>query len=373
MLAATWRWSFHRALLSRSAFMKPFSQRKNLKRLLLLSERDAICHVQLFPFFLYASEFANQHRIEIRELPLNRFLSGQYPYRDGIDAVCFQTWFDLTRTEMESLCERIQTAWPRAKLAYLDWFAPTDLRYADVLHGHIDAYVKKNTLKDFKAYGEPTLGDTNLSNFYAKRFNIGLPERKFPIPAKFERKFVWGSGFEHSPQIFERLQKPLSLRDRSIDLHARMATDGTEWYRHMRREAQAKAAELSGAFKVTYHGRVSIREYFAELKRSKLCFSPFGYGEVCWRDFEAMSTGALLLKPDMSHLRFAHDLFRPYETYVPVRWDLGDLPEKVAYYVEQTKEREDIAKKAFDLLRSQCAKKMFLSNATQLWQLLQLN
>ena len=30
--------------------------------------------------------------------------------------------------------------------------------------------------------------------------------------------------------------------------------------------------------------------------------SPFGFGEICYRDFEAMLNGACLIKPDVSHL-----------------------------------------------------------------------
>ena len=82
------------------------------------------------------------------------------------------------------------------------------------------------------------------------------------------------------------------------------------------------------------------KEYLAELGRSKMCFSPFGYGEVCWRDFEAMMTGSLLLKPDVRHLVTDPDVFIPGETYIPIAWDFSDLAEKVEYYL-RNEERKD--------------------------------
>ena len=70
----------------------------------------------------------------------------------------------------------------------------------------------------------------------------------------------------------------------------------------MRTEAKKAVDLLPASIAVAKHELVN-RNIFSGTRESKLCFSPFGYGEVCWRDFEAMSTGAVLVKPDMSHLQ----------------------------------------------------------------------
>lgn len=69
------------------------------------------------------------------------------------------------------------------------------------------------------------------------------------------------------------------------------------------------------------------RKYLDELRNSKTCISPFGWGEVCYRDFEAVLNGALLIKPDMSHLETFPNIYKRNETYVPLRWDMTDLEE----------------------------------------------
>ena len=51
-----------------------------------------------------------------------------------------------------------------------------------------------------------------------------------------------------------------------------------------------------------------------ELAQCGICFSPFGYGEVCWRDDEAVYSGALLINPGMSHMVTEPDVFVPGET-----------------------------------------------------------
>lgn len=95
-------------------------------------------------------------------------------------------------------------------------------------------------------------------------------------------------------------------------------------------------------------GMVSQPRYYHELKNSKIVLSPFGWGEVCFRDFEAVLAGALLFKPDMSHLKTWPDIYVPYETYVPLDWDGNDLLEKTRRYLDDEKERSRIAENALE-------------------------
>jgi len=371
------RWKVHRFLVDRAGLFWPFSGRAGRKRVVFLSEWGEIADAQVYPFFLFARELARQQGIEVRELPLKQFLNGKNPYAGKADAVCFQTWFDLTHAQLDDVVDRIKAAWPGVALAYLDWFAPTDLRFAGPLYPHVAAYVKKQVFKDFSVYGRPTIGDTNLTEYYAKRFHLELPQVTFPVPAGFEQKLILGSGFEHSPLIASNLLSPPNFGGRSIDLHARLTTlhkkkAAVEWYTYMRQESLDKVADLDGGLHIASKGRVSRKKFYDELRNSKMCFSPFGYGEVCWRDFEAMCTGALLLKPDMSHLRLANDPFKPGETYVPLAWDLSDLRDKVEYYRNHASERETIARNAFEMLSQHLRQKRFVQDAVPLWRMLKL-
>lgn len=94
-------------------------------------------------------------------------------------------------------------------------------------------------------------------------------------------------------------------------------------------------------------GFVKPRQYREELENSKIVVSPFGWGEVCFRDFEAILNGALLLKPDMSHIKTWPDIYIPYETYVPMRWDGEDMKEKIDEYLKDKKKRKMIIENAF--------------------------
>ncbi|MFP4427414.1 MAG: glycosyltransferase [Spirochaetaceae bacterium] len=103
-------------------------------------------------------------------------------------------------------------------------------------------------------------------------------------------------------------------------------------------------------------GRVEQNRYNEEIRHSKITLSPFGWGELCFRDFEAVLNGSLLLKPDMSHLETWPDIFLPYETYVPTEWDGEDVVEKGAHYLEDMEERHRIVRQAFDRFREEAGK-----------------
>ena len=76
-------------------------------------------------------------------------------------------------------------------------------------------------------------------------------------------------------------------------------------------------------------GQSTPQQFVEVMKRSKVGLSPFGMGELCYRDLELIQWGCLLVKPDMSKVLTAPDLFKPMETYVPVKTDWSDLNETI--------------------------------------------
>jgi hypothetical protein len=67
---------------------------------------------------------------------------------------------------------------------------------------------------------------------------------------------------------------------------------------------------------------VSKSRYWKELRNSKLSISPFGWGEICYRDFETFISGSVLIKPSMSHMVTFPNIYIPEKTYVPVAWNM---------------------------------------------------
>jgi hypothetical protein len=100
-------------------------------------------------------------------------------------------------------------------------------------------------------------------------------------------------------------------------------------------------------------GETGQRRYNRELGNSKIVLSPFGWGELCIRDFEALRSGALLLKPDMDHLETWPDIFFKNKTYVPFSWDAGDLIALVNAFLADEAQRKQTAQNALDAYHDQ--------------------
>lgn len=90
-------------------------------------------------------------------------------------------------------------------------------------------------------------------------------------------------------------------------------------------------------------GNVSKAKYWRELRNSKLSISPYGWGEICYRDFETFISGSILIKPVMSHMVTFPDLYVPYETYVPVPWNLSGLKDLLEQLITNYSAYKNIA------------------------------
>lgn len=148
--------------------------------------------------------------------------------------------------------------------------------------------------------------------------------------------------------------KEISGSSKSIDVHARIdpvTCPSIAYQRVLFLDIISKLPEEKRKLFLT--GMTKQRKYYSELKKSKIVLSPFGWGEVCFRDFETIISGALLFKPDMSHLITFPNVYIPNETYVPLKWDGSDLLEKTEFYLNNEKERSRIAHNAYEQYKNE--------------------
>jgi glycosyl transferase family 1 len=226
----------------------------------------------------------------------------------------------------------------------------------------VDLYWKSLLLRDRRRYLQPIYAYRTYADYYHRRYAVedARPESSRPVAdardlAKLRPS--WNSGLADYTwlgparmALYERLPLSGLLRlpqrfvppsaQRPLALHCRMGTD----YPRASVACQRRmiAARLAGRLPTA---KVSRRRYIGELARSKLVVSPFGFGEITLKDFEVFLAGALLLKPDMSHVETWPDLFRAGETMMTHDWDLADFDAVIeralaeyASYVEVARE-----------------------------------
>lgn len=325
-----------------------------LVKVLIISEKNRISASQIFPFKFYSSDLSKRWKVCLIERDISTLVDHLAVLPKNADVIFFQPWFQYhTVKKIIEIIERLKEQSPNAKFVFVDAYAPLDLRFADCLDPLVDFYIKKHIYKDRSRYGAVTQGDSNLVGYYEKLYDLPpSPQVLFNVPKEFlSKKLVVGPSFFTSKDMLInlKLNSTPSSRAKIFGVHARLGVKGVPWYQAMREQALLACQPYSKGGVVTSEV-VKNSHYMRELAQSKICFSPFGYGEACWRDYEAILCGALLVKPDMSHVETDPDIFIPYETYIPVAWDFSDLAEKIDYYLVNDVARQKIVIRAYDVL-----------------------
>ncbi len=320
------------------------------QRCAVIYELNGISFAQVYPFIHYADELERRYGIQLRFFTVDQLETLDFA---AFDKVLLQLWFRREPALYETVFEKAARSGAEIT-AFLDSFAHNDLRLAQLLDGQIRFYLKKSLYKDAGLYTRATRGHTNLDDYYHRLYGIEDAEFQWDIPAGFLDKLRLSPNFFTAPHLcklfFERDIDALLARPRPIDVHARLGAKGSPWYTAMRQHALKAVISLQD-MTVIHDGKVSKRRFDAEVMESRICFSPFGYGELCWRDIEAIAAGAVLLKPSMDHLKTLPDLYEPDVTYVPVAWDFSDVAEKVAWITDNPGRAAEIARTAFKRVR----------------------
>ena len=84
--------------------------------------------------------------------------------------------------------------------------------------------------------------------------------------------------------------------------------------------------------------KLPFQEYVQKLQKSKICISPFGMGEFCFRDLEAMMFGTIILKPSHKKVDTLPNLMIDNETFIVCNYDWSDLEEKIDYILDNFNE-----------------------------------
>jgi hypothetical protein len=291
----------------------------------------------------------------------------------GDMAIVITDW----RTSVERLCDAFAAARRKrsgCKLVYFDIFDQTCTPYFGLLP-LVDAYLKSKLLSPVERYDDPLEGGYVVTDFYHRTLGWDLAGWNFgSIPDPAQRHKIlpgWNFAVSRHCRTLLRLNRLFAsrYRNRPIDVHARITPPirgENAWYERSREFAAHAAEPLQRQWRVTPHERIPQWRYLLELRRAKLVFSPFGWGEVCLRDYQAVCSGCVLLKPDMSHVRTSPDIYQAHVTYVPLRWDLSDLEEVCRRCLQNETAALTIAQTAQDRMRTYFERELFVDDIRQL-------
>lgn len=238
---------------------------------------------------------------------------------------------------------------------------------------YVDYFFNKSLFKDRSLYARRLYGDELYTDYYHREHGVVDPEPRerqaISDPALYDKlKISWNIGIGDFPRHKYRQRAAVALARalgmpwvrffyKSVEPPSAFPANGGSYDIQARwggpkrptllyhRELMLKKIAGNPRFIV---GRVPQPQYNEEIKHCKITLSPFGWGELCFRDFEAVLNGSLLLKPDMSHLETWPDIFKPYETYVPFSWEADDLVAQGERYLADEAERRRITVNAWE-------------------------
>ena len=317
--------------------------------------------VLLFPLVL--------HRRRLRERGIGlSFFTRIKPALFDCDVLCvsskfFSRWWlgSGTNSVLEFLKEARENG--AARVFWFDMGDGTGASQFEVLP-YVDRYVKGQLLRDRTQYQKNYYGMRIFTDLIHEQFGIEDATADEPhlcrIPTDEELKKLtvgwswgmmnygrwgetWGKISFRSPLlprfVPRRWYEPSA--DRPIPISCRIGT------RYTRPTVAFPRLEIKRRLQGKVPSEfISRRDFFKELTQSVGAITPFGYGEVCYRDYEIVLAGAAMIKQDMSHLETWPHIWYGEETYVPFKWDLSDFDERLEYVQTHRREMEERARAA---------------------------
>jgi hypothetical protein len=334
------------------------ASRSRVGALLISDAKETTSEEQLHPFSAYRAELKKRLNLTSVHLLLRDVLLAPKLVARPFDVILLKLSFRTSREEVRRVIEKIRQAAGKRPVIYLDGDDDICIQWPEILP-LVDLYVKKQIFRDKSRYLLRYEGKSNLTDYVSKTYGLSFADNVHaqesrPLSSDQLGKVVVGGNIALDSNIMELYAKRRGAgndRPRAIDVMFR-GNVPKDWLYYLRKDIQPSLVRLQESYSViTPQKRVTRDEYLLEMINSKICLSPFGFGEICWRDFEAVICGCLIVKPDMGHIETVPNLFRPYETYVPVRWDYSDVYEQCSYYLKHADERERIVAAAYDELR----------------------
>jgi hypothetical protein len=264
--------------------------------------------------------------------------------------------------------ERLRQKYER--IIYFDDLADPREIMGDLI-GLVDVYYKKQLLADRLHYTREVYGNRLFTDYYHERYGVEDADPVVARPLTHEEiaklRLSWNLGIGSYPK--NRIRKAVCTRLGARGLVWPMRYVFADPRKH--RTGKKNIMRASSRFRasmdrktVVFHrelflkeaesrpdlfatGHLALEEYNKELADSIAALSPFGWGEICFRDFEAIVNRAVLLKPSMDHIETWPDVYKADKTYVSLDWDAKNVIAKTEEILSDVKRRTEIVENAY--------------------------
>jgi len=228
-------------------------------------------------------------------------------------------------------------------LVWLDTADSTGTCMFDVMP-YVDLYFKKQLLKNVNDYCRNVYGARIFCEYYHNILQVedeAINDKFYPHTEKKylnKLRLSWNVGlgdlFATNPfQLFfhpYRVSMP-SFHSPDLERVIDIQYHGSSYssivgYPRFQSKVLLTAMGKETNLKISdINRRLKKSKFIKESKNSKSILSPFGWGEICGRDFEAFAYGGCMIKQSMEHCITYPIFYKPMITYVPLKWDFSDF------------------------------------------------
>lgn len=249
------------------------------------------------------------------------------------------------------------------------WFDTTDSTWCTQFEvmPYVNLFLKSQVFRDKMQYLKRFRTGRIFTDYFDVLYNSNEKEENFPIPSEVELRKIgisWNTCFENYNESRFGLTARLLQKTRpwlsSVFCDEGLAISFTSPNSHRSKQISCRIGLSHSRPSVVSHrksiikimnemgvgtSKLTLPEYFSELRNSQIGIGPFGVGEITLRDYEIIICGATLVKPDMSHLETWPDLFNT-KNILFFKWDLSDFDKKLDLLLNDSEMRIELATNA---------------------------
>lgn len=237
-------------------------------------------------------------------------------------------------------------------------------------------YVKKQYYKNLKLYETNMYGGRRYSDFYHNNYAVNDKNQYAmkTLKKSYKKKLIlgWNLGVKKfkisinhnkfASHLFYYIKKVrylltkkiisenINFREydnkRHVNLLAKFNTNIDRESVVFQRKLGLKALKATHIKKIISGDRIPLNYYYQYLLDTKIVMSLFGWGEICYREFEATVSGCTFIMPSMENIITWPNIYKKNETYLPIDWDFNNLNSTIEKLLKDSELRYFLIKNA---------------------------
>ena len=202
---------------------------------------------------------------------------------------------------------------------------------------YTDFYIKNNNINDNKAYEQELLDDKYLSKLILG-WNLGVAYFFDYVNFSNINYFLEFIKFKYFDAKDFKMKLPFYQNwkedEKKYDFFSLMNTNfyrKSVGYQRVKLKEILKSIENKNKF---IEGRLSKKNYYKILRNSKVSIGAYGWGEVCYREFEAIMSGTAFMTANMKSIETWPNIYHEGETYLSYDLNFKNLNENLQILIK---------------------------------------